>query len=184
MIYQRLRQWLKVPLEISIRPRAERLAASLLKKHENPARIKLITRRLSDGEVAGIHQRGDCYVSLSSGEGWGLSPFYAAANGKPVIMTGYGGQLDYLPQKDAFLVDFRLVPVRDDKHYRLFTANQSWGEPDLAHAGRLMRRAFEDRRESAARGANLRKYIRERFSEDAVIDLFLEQIARTGSRHG
>jgi glycosyltransferase involved in cell wall biosynthesis len=183
-IYRWLRRLFKVPLDISIRPSAERLVDSLLKKHPNPARIKLITKQISDGQVAGIHQRGDCYISLSSGEGWGLSPFYAAANGHPVIMTGYGGQLDYLPEKDALLVDYRLVPVRDDDHYKLFTADQSWAEPELHHAGRLMRQVFENQQESAVKGGNLRKYIQRQFSEDRVIDLFLEQIARTGSCHG
>jgi hypothetical protein len=183
-IYQRLRRLLKVPLEVSIRPSAERLVNSLLKKHKNPARIRLITGWISDGGVAGIHHRGDCYISLSSGEGWGLSPFYAAANGNPVIMTGYGGQLDYLPEKDAFLVEYRLVPVREDKNRMLFAGKQLWGEPDLIHAGRLMRHVFENRQESAAKGANLQRHIREQFGEDKVIDLFLEQIARTGRGHG
>ena len=41
------------------------------------------------------------------GGGWGA--FEAARLGKPVIMTGYGGQLDYLDAELSHLVDYTLV---------------------------------------------------------------------------
>ena len=183
-LYRRMRRYLNVPDNISIRPNAEQVIRSLDRKYKNPARIKLITERVSDAEVTGLHCRGNCYVSLCSSEGWGLSPFYAAANGKPVIMTGYGGQLDYLPENDAYLVDYNLVPVRDDEASELFTAQQQWAEPDLTNAVELMKRVFENQQESVARGRKLQEYIRRRFNEDVVIDLFLDQIDQTRHNHG
>jgi ADP-heptose:LPS heptosyltransferase len=41
----------------------------------------------------------DCYVSLTKTEGFGLGVFDAYQSKKDVIVTGYGGQIEYL-QKD------------------------------------------------------------------------------------
>lgn len=66
-----------------------------------------------DDYICALHTRGDCYVSLCRSEGWGIGAFEAARFGKPVIMTGFGGQTDYLAPQHTFLVDYDLVPVMD-----------------------------------------------------------------------
>ena len=68
-------------------------------------------RRLDPVRVAGLHARGDCFVSLST-EGWGLGAFDAAAYGNPVVITGWGGQLAFLDRSSAFLVEYALEPVQ------------------------------------------------------------------------
>ncbi len=80
--------------------------ARLLAKHPNPPAVRLVTQELSEVELGGLHLRGDCFVSLCHSEGWGLGSFDAAAHGKPVVTTGFGGQLDYLAGS-PLLVDYR-----------------------------------------------------------------------------
>ncbi|MCH7663866.1 MAG: glycosyltransferase [Chloroflexi bacterium] len=62
----------------------------LSKRYTSPAKIKLITKHLSNEEIHDLHIQGDCYVSLCHAEGWGLGAYDAASFGNPVIMTGYG----------------------------------------------------------------------------------------------
>ena len=145
----------------------------LLRRYRNPARVVLVTGRLSDDDMARLHARADCYLSLSCGEGWGLGAFDAATRGKPVIATGFGGPLDYLPPDDAYLVRNRLVPVRNDLGKPSFTDDQQWAEPDTAHAGQLMRHVFTCREEASERGQRLQARILEEFSEQAVVERFL-----------
>jgi hypothetical protein len=58
--------------------------------------ISLLPYSLNGQAIDWLHALGDCYVSFTHGEGWGLGAFDAATLGKPVLMTGWGGQRDYL----------------------------------------------------------------------------------------
>ena len=51
---------------------------------------------LGGRRIGALHALGDCYVSLTHGEGFGMSACEAACAGNPVLMTGWGGQLDFL----------------------------------------------------------------------------------------
>ena len=63
---------------------------NIVRQYPNPADVVLITDQWSDAEMAGLIESADCYVSLTSVEGWGLGAFDAAVAGVPVIITGYG----------------------------------------------------------------------------------------------
>ena len=56
---------------------------------------------IDDAKVGGqtidaLHAIGDCFVSLTRGEGFGMGACEAACAGNPVLMTGWGGQLVFL----------------------------------------------------------------------------------------
>ena len=121
-----------------------------------------------------LHQRGDCFVSLTKGEGWGLGAFDAAGHGNCVIMTGFGGQLDYLDNENAYLVDYRLTPARDDFARSSFMPDQNWAEADIQHAARLMKYVYSHQEEARAKAARLQRRILQDFSEQAVVPRFLE----------
>lgn len=74
-------------------------------------KVVLISEMLSEQEIAAVHKRGDCYVSLDRGEGFGLSPFQAGAVGNPIIVTGFGGTTEYAKEDNSYLVDYQLTPV-------------------------------------------------------------------------
>jgi hypothetical protein len=78
---------------------------------DNYPPIYLILNMLSNDEMLCLHARGDCYVSLDRGEGFGLSPFAAGACGNPIIVTGFGGITQYAKPNNSYLVDYSLTPV-------------------------------------------------------------------------
>ena len=133
--------------------------------------IRLVAEEnVPQAEIEALHRRGDCYVSLSRSEGWGLGAFDAVAAGNPVIMTGYGGQTDFLRPDAAGLVDYRMVPVSDPLNPESYSPDQNWAEPNPGHAGQLMREVFENREEARARGARLLTYAQQKFNERVIID--------------
>ena len=148
----------------------------ILRRYHHSARVKLLTGHLSHQDIRRLHARGNCYVSLSHGEGWNLGAFDAAAHGKPVIITGFGGQKDYLPRDTAYFVDYRLTPVKDELGKPSFAEDQHWAEPSIAHASALMREAVSNRADAARRGAELRTYVLARFTEQAVIGGLLDTL--------
>ena len=158
-------------------PDIRRVLRDLSAPYPNPARICLVTEILSDDDLLRLHRRGDCYISLSHGEGWNLGAFDAATYGKPSVITGFGGQLDFLPRDLAYLVDYRLAPVDDSFGRPSFLPDQNWAEPSTEHASALMREVFEHRDEARRRGAALQALVRERFSEKPVMAELLKVLS-------
>jgi glycosyltransferase involved in cell wall biosynthesis len=151
--------------------------ARLLAKHPGAPPIRLITGAFSDGDIADLHRRGDCYVSLCRAEGWGLGAFDAAANAKPVVMTGFGGQLDFLGES-PYLVNFELVPAEDPVSFPSYAPDQRWAEPDLEHGEAILREVFAHRERATALAGSLAVDIRERYSPAAVAEAFHSAVER------
>ncbi len=150
-----------------------RAISKLLRDYRDPAKIQLIDDEISDESIHALHRKGNCYVSLCRSEGWGLGAFDAGGCGNPVIITGFGGQLDYLPPDLAFLVNYTLAPVIDHIGRKSYSKDQRWAEPDLKHASSLMRQVFEKSDEAKAKGTMLGKHIRDTFNRGNIIDKML-----------
>ena len=148
----------------------------IMSRYPNAARIELIVDHLSDAQVSGLHARGDCFVSLCHAEGWGMGAFDACLHGNPVIITGYGGQLEYLPSEAAYLVDYEMVPVDVSMVRKSYSPDQRWAEAKIEHAGKLMRQAFENHEEAKQRGEALRKHVSARFHSETVARQFVEAL--------
>lgn len=147
-----------------------RALARVLRDYPNPPRIQLLSEPLSDDDMLRLHARGDCYVSLCRSEGWGMGAFDAARFGKPVVMTGYGGQLDFLPPDLARLIRYRLIPAEGGPRWRSYTRDQQWADPDVGHAAREMRQVFESPQEAAAQGGKLREFVLTQFQNSRSLE--------------
>jgi hypothetical protein len=117
--------------------------AGVVAGRPDPPPIALDTRQHAQADIDALHRRGDCFVSLSRGEGWGMGAFAAAALGNPVVTIAYGGHLDFLGGSPG-LVDYRLVPVEDPMAPGSYSPDQHWAEPDVDHAAQLLRAVITD----------------------------------------
>jgi len=156
------------------RPSAAQTVKALQRERRNPARITLLTRRVSEQEIMRLHAQADCYLSLTHGEGWGIGSFDAAAYGTPVIATNFGGALDYLTPRDSYLVNSRLIPVRDELGRPSFMSDQNWAEPDPLHTVELMRHVVANRDQAVEKAGRLQQSIREKFNETTVTGRLLD----------
>lgn len=129
-------------------------------------RIRLCCEAWSDGQLQALHNRGDCYVSLHKGEGWGYPLFEAASRGKPVVATAYSGPLDYLDPACHCLVPHRLSQVQ--QAYAYYHPSMHWAEPDLAQASEGMRRIYAGRAEARAQALQAAERLRTRYAPEAV----------------
>ena len=135
-----------------------------LKRFNNYPKITLVADDSKPSEyIQSLHTRGDCYVSLCRGEGWGIGSFEAARYGKPVIMTGFGGQTDYLHSDYSWLVDYNLIPVVDKNAPKSYGSNQKWAQPDVNQAANYMKYVYEHRDEAREKGERLREFVVDHF---------------------
>lgn len=115
---------------------------NLLKLAKNDSRIYVINKTLSRAQMYGLIGVCDCYISLHRAEGFGLGMAEAMYLGKPVIATGYSGNLDFMNEENSCLVDYELIAVKDDEYPH--ASGQVWANPNIRAARSFMRRIFED----------------------------------------
>ena len=116
---------------------------ALLQEAGADRRIAIIGRTLSRGAVLDLYRACDAFVSLHRAEGFGRGIAEAMMLGKPVIVTGFSGNMDFTTPGSAALVDHRLRKVAEGEYP--FAGGLTWAEPDAAHAAWWMRRLVEDR---------------------------------------
>lgn len=149
-----------------------RLVRDLVASYPDAPHVCLVVRDLTEAEMDDLHAAGDCYVSLTHAEGWGLGAFDAACAGHPVVMTGWGGHLDYLSAKDSLLVEYQLVPVRDQGSPSSYRPDQLWALADLDDAVARLRWVHAHRTDAGALGERLGARLRRDFTRDAIVARF------------
>ena len=140
-------------------------ARLLAAAHAHPD-VHVIERRLSQSERNGLINAVDCYISLHRAEGFGYTLAESMWLGKPVIATGYSGNLDFMTDRNSYLVDHRLVPIGAGNDP--YPADGVWAEPDVEHAAKLMRDVFENPEEAARRAQRAAAEIRSNNGLDAT----------------
>ncbi|AEG50353.1 glycosyl transferase group 1 [Sphingobium chlorophenolicum L-1] len=141
----------------------------------NDPRIITIHKTLPQAEMAGLIEYADCFISLHRSEGFGRGMAEAMAFGRIVIGTGYGGNMDFMSEDTAYLVDYRLAPVPDGAYVE--SQGSRWAEPDVIHATRLMRHVFDNQTEARQRAQAGKKLIETQHSGVAVAQRLVERIA-------
>ena len=134
--------------------------------------VYLITDMLSVDEITGLHKYGDCFVNLNRAEGFGLPEAEAAVLGNPVIVTGFGGVLEYLDDSNSLLVDYTLTPVSGMPNIPWYTGDQLWSQANVYHASQLMRKLYEDRNLYDTISRNCVKSVKPKLSYEAIGKLY------------
>ena len=140
-------------------------------------RISLITDMLPTNTLRRLYRDTDAYVSLTHGEGFGLTLFEAGLAGKPVIATGKGGNMEYMNSTNSYP-----VPAMWDYVYGMsgfnqwYLGDQQWARPDLVEASRLMRYIFDNREEAMKKGSLLSDRIKSEFGWDKVAEQMINRL--------
>lgn len=131
--------------------------------HEN---IYVLNRMMAREEINSLLASIDCLVSLHRSEGFGLIPAEAMSLGKPVILTNWSGNTDYMTADNCIGIDYELV--RLDKDYGPYKAGQHWAEPDVEQAASWMKRLAQEPDLARRIGRSAQETISLNFSPEAV----------------
>ncbi len=150
-------------------------ALEALKTQAAGLRITFIDKALPSTERYRLLASCDAFVSLHRAEGFGLGLAEAMALGKPVIATGWSGNMDFMTVANSLPVRFHLERLeREDPPY---PAGTLWAEPDLDDAARLMRLVWEQPELRRAIGERARSDIRAEHSPAAIGRVILERLS-------
>lgn len=75
--------------------------------------IRLMTETLSGPDRHALTAAANIVLSTHRAEGFGLVPAEAMLLGKPVVATGWSGNLTFMTRANACLIDYRLVAASD-----------------------------------------------------------------------
>jgi len=98
---------------------------------------------------------GDCFISPTMGEAFGLGCAQALSCGLPIITTKFNGQPEFINEQNGWLIDSTPIEVEYDWIYE----GISWNKPNLNHLKTLMRYAYEHPEECKRKGIRGRQEI-------------------------
>ncbi len=149
-------------------------------------RIRIVDECLSYGDVISLYASADVMVSLHRAEGFGLHLMEAMTLGKPVIATGWSGNMDFMTAENSCLVGYRLDRVIPDGRVAAresLRPGQVWAEPDLDEAAAWMRRLADSPAMRSEVGERAARSMREWTAAANAASPFLE-IGRAAAARG
>lgn len=173
----------RVGLVLKVRERHpfRRDMAAIRKEIEGWSNIYVLEQTLNRQELNSLLAVTDCFVSLHRSEGFGLVPAEAMWVGKPVIMTRWSGNTDYMTSDNSIGVDYQLVKLQQD--YGPYKAGQVWAEPNINQAAHWMEKLARDRDLANTIGECGRKTIQDAFSPSVVGDLIRKRLSQIRKQH-
>ena len=137
--------------------------------------VSVIDRTLTGEEMGQLLACCDSFVSLHRSEGFGRGLAEAMSLGKPVIATGYSGNMDFMDRENSLLVDYRLVAVPAGDYP--FAAGQVWAEANVEQAADFMALLSDDPAYRRSIGARAKRAIEESNGYRRIGELIRERIA-------
>jgi glycosyltransferase involved in cell wall biosynthesis len=133
--------------------------------------VYLLHGDLSEQEMNGLynHPKVKAHVSFTKGEGFGRPLLEATMSHKPVIASGWSGQLDFLNKDEAVLVGGELRPIEQGAVWEgVLIPQSSWFNVDTNHAASALYHVFKNYREFGGRCSELARRNKKNFSIQTV----------------
>lgn len=129
--------------------------------------IYVLHGELTDEEMNSLynHPKVKAHISLTKGEGFGRPLLEATVSGKPVIASGWSGQLDFLNPEDAMLIGGELKPIHASSAWdNVLIKESSWFYPDVNQAANGSAAVFFEYEKYRKKAAKLGKENFKKFS--------------------
>lgn len=136
---------------------SSRAAEGLKQAARHVPGLRIVDEPMSYAEVLSLYASADVFVSPHRGEGLGLGLLESMSLGKPVIATGYSGNMDFMDAGNSCLVGYGWVPLDPDSQYAEAAESRDlkWPDPSVEEIAAWMARLAGSRelRESIGRKA-------------------------------
>ena len=144
-------------------------------------RVTYIPMGFSESQMNALYKAIDVYVSAHHSEGWGLTLSDAMLFGKPVVATGYSGNLEFMTPENSFLIRYKEGHIRKEEVFGGFTTEMKWAEPDFIHLEGILRGLYDGSlREEAARKSERAREDIKTFSTASVEEILFARMDSLG----
>ena len=139
----------------------------------NLPNVYILTGEMADEDMNMLynHPKIKAMVSLTKGEGWGRPLCEYSVIGKPIIASGWSGQVDFLNPEFSFLVGGELEPVHASAANKWLLKDSNWFKPDAGVVGAIWKDMYKNYKQYVVRGKKQGHYSRENFSFEKMVQL-------------
>jgi len=148
-------------------------------------KIVFLPISLSDEYVNALYKLCDVYVSAHRCESWGLCMSDAIMADKPVIATGYSGNMEFVDENTAYPVRYSRARVQPGENGPGVDCGVWWASPDLNHLAERLTEVYTHFNDVQVkvRLANAKAKIRQ-FNRDLACQLIRERLSAIEGRFG
>lgn len=142
-----------------------------LEKGQTLPNIYLLHGELTDKEMNSLynHPKIKAHVSFTKGEGFGRPLLEASVSGKPVIASGWSGQLDFLDKDNAVLIGGELKPIHESSVWDgVLIKESTWFAPDANQCANAMYAVFKNYSNFKKKATVLAKENKKKFSYESI----------------
>src|SRR6056300_509777 len=123
--------------------------------------IYLMHGDLNDTEMAQLynHPKVKAMVSFTKGEGYGRPLAEFATTGKPIMVSGWSGQVDFLPKEHTILLEGQLTDVHESAADKFLLKESKWFTVNYSDAANKMYKVFNGYDDLLKQTSGLREHI-------------------------
>lgn len=138
----------------------------VLKGIKEPPTIYLLHGDLTQEEMNSLYQhpKVKAMLSFTKGEGYGRPLAEFASTGKPVVVSGWSGQVDFLPQENSVLLQGSLKEVDDSAADKFLMKESKWFTVNYSDAANKIYQLYNDYDEYLKQSKPLKLHIKNNFS--------------------
>ena len=145
------------------------LVSHQLKTKDLP-NVYILHGELSNSEMNSLinHEKIRAHISFTHGEGYGMPLLEATLSGKPVLVPGWSGHVDFLNPNYAEFLKYELKPIQTESVNEWLIKESAWSYVDYAYASDKMKHCFYNYDSYLYKSEKLRLENSEKFSEIAM----------------
>lgn len=117
------------------------------------------------------HPKVKAMVSFNKGEGFGRPLLEFGLSKKPIIASGWSGQLDFLNPDYTILIPGKLEPVHQSAANKWLLPQTSWFAPDVTQMSRVFKNVYEKYKSLVGKAKQQGHYVKTNFSFDHMKEL-------------
>ena len=143
--------------------------------------VYLLHGEISDKEVNELynHPKVKTMVSLTKGEGFGRPLLEFSLIGKPIIASGWSGQIDFLKPETSLLIGGKLTNVHKSAVQKdMILAEAQWFTPDDIEVGKAYKEVYKHYKKYLPLAKKLKFNNTKEFSFDKMVELLDLQLTK------
>jgi hypothetical protein len=147
---------------------------------EDAPNVYLLHGDLSDNEMASLyhHPKVKAMVSFTKGEGYGRPLAEFTMTGKPIIVSGWSGQMDFLPKENTVFLEGSLTNIDESAVDNFILANAQWFSVNYSDAANKLYKVYNEYESYYKQSAGLKTNTLNNFTLEKMHEVFKEMMER------
>ena len=144
----------------------ERIESVLSNAGERIIPVYLLHGDLTEEEMTGLyhHPKVKAMVSFTKGEGYGRPLAEFGVTGKPIIVSKWSGQTDFLPEANTVFLDGQLVNIHESAADKFLMKEAQWFSVNYSSAANKLLNVYTNYDKHLAASRGLATHIKSKFS--------------------